>query len=512
MYGSWDDPMSTTESEPSQLVEFFQPFVQKCCVELENTFKKFIENIEALHRTATLGSTAKLLDMDARNLISRFQSELRKDKENPNTDMLEEIRNAAFSRAQKLWNTDFWETITIPLTQYLETAFGIQLDSSKTYPEAFDLSKLPMSKIVPYKTVLLASQRNKKRDSSEKSKIISSEIAEFTSMRTLKWWCSDDCMKHLRTRVFLKPIPCDDIEDFVDTVWRHIYHPNKNRSVWIGRVVMANHKNYLQCGHLSYDFEKGYMELKWMQTLEGDHEVPDVTQIELVPFPNEGPHYDDSQLSYPSYIFSESLWSSGKLRMLPIPTEIIKKATKGKQSLQATDDSLTTEETKQPQTEETKQPQKETNKKNSKAVDGLKRTESLQPKSAESLQPKSAKRQVELPVENTPNGTKRGLKKDDAAAKRVAKRIKASVPVPTTWKYARCIYKVKRGPLCENEAMWCESESASKPQYCNAHKLESSSFYFYSLRGRKFPPGTDETSEEEADANVTGDSSECSDS
>ena len=84
--------------------------------------------------------------------------------------------------------------------------------------------------------------------------------------------------------------------------------------------------------------------------------------------------------------------------MLPIPQEIIKRATQGKHSQEATDDSPTTEP---------KQSQEATNNLTiSKAAGGLKRTESLQPK--------SAKRQME--VEITPTVPKRGHKKDDGSA------------------------------------------------------------------------------------------------
>ena len=40
----------------------FSGSIRKCCAKLETTFQKFIENIEALHRAAVLGSTTKQLD------------------------------------------------------------------------------------------------------------------------------------------------------------------------------------------------------------------------------------------------------------------------------------------------------------------------------------------------------------------------------------------------------------------------------------------------------------------
>ena len=62
---------------------------------------------------------------------------------------------------------------------------------------------------------------------------------------------------------------------------------------------------------------------------------------------------------------------------------------------------------------------------------------------------------------------------------------------------------------CENEAIWCESESASKPQYCTEdHKLDCAQYNYYNLRSRTFPPPSDLPCDVELDTNIDEDANE----
>ena len=137
-------------SDPWHLVTFFEPFVQKCCAELDNTFKKFLEYVEALHRTAFMGSMCKLLDNSIRNVTLRYQAELKKDKEHPNTDLLSQISRAALYRATELWDIDFLDTISQSFDVFLATAFKTNKSRVKNYAVNFPLNRLPIH-ITPFK-------------------------------------------------------------------------------------------------------------------------------------------------------------------------------------------------------------------------------------------------------------------------------------------------------------------------------------------------------------------------
>jgi len=127
---------------PSLLVSSFEPFVTRIYHEMEQTFKKFVNDFEALHRSAIIGSSNKFfVDPEEKKAVSLYLSKLRKD--NNDTNLLSKISTFALHKAKCLWEDVYGDSIFNAFISYCCQLFEIPKGRFSTFPTNFKLSDLP---------------------------------------------------------------------------------------------------------------------------------------------------------------------------------------------------------------------------------------------------------------------------------------------------------------------------------------------------------------------------------
>ena len=198
----------------------------------------------------------------------------------------------------------------------------------------------------------------------------------------------------------------------------------------------------LQPGFIYYDRDWDLLACEWLQCNGEGFDIPTTAQYEHVD--QHCPNVDDSYMQHPSgYIFSETLWSTGVIRPISSPLPRTKAVLSPKKNIGS------------PQ--QNKKAQKKR-----KAADV----------SVEEETPKKLSAKTTKPERSVATAAK---------VDKVDKFVAPSTP-PNKKRY------ICTRANCEAEAVYCESESARRPAYCDRHKLKSTTLVWAKLKKRQPDP------------------------
>jgi len=112
----------------------------------------------------------------------------------------------------------------------------------------------------------------------------------------------------------------DGVKHFAAEVWSQLKSKRYTRALWVGRIVTLfpnSSRKVLQPGYIFYDRNADLLGCEWLRCKGESFHIPYHSQYEFVQ--GNVPLVDDSYMHHPSYIFSETLWSSGVIRPIANP-------------------------------------------------------------------------------------------------------------------------------------------------------------------------------------------------
>jgi hypothetical protein len=286
------------------------------------------------------------VDPDEKSVVAQFWSKLRKDKD-ADSSLLSKISEFALSKAKSLWLDAYSDSIFDPLLTFCAQLYSVPKSSFKQFTTSFPLDQLPKPPSRPaYQPPPLTSEL-RQRDNSAKS-LVSDALAPLCIFQMRFLQCSpcelqavalektaiqlsthipilgftieeEDKVK-LAKRVFLPAVQFDgDMNLFVGAVWKQ-FMKLPGASYFVARIVLVpgTKRRYLQPGHLFFERSTSLLKVQWYECEKHDYVFAAWLQMEFIPDIKQLPSYDDAYLSqgHSPFIFSNSLWSNGTMRML----------------------------------------------------------------------------------------------------------------------------------------------------------------------------------------------------
>jgi len=116
--------------------------------------------------------------------------------------------------------------------------------------------------------------------------------------------------------------------DFVARMWKFLRAKSLHHAVWVGRLIapVKTAAPVIQPGFLTYDDETSILCCVWLAGKFGDVRVKETEVLEQV---HDLPIWDDFWSITPHYIFSETMWRNGSIRLLPSDIHIKKNKKQG---------------------------------------------------------------------------------------------------------------------------------------------------------------------------------------